>query len=132
MNAPRTRRYLSFVLLPALVVLSGYPPDAGIDASRGLLGISTPEGNSLHVPHGAPGMRRGRNGEKQLPLYLPGKSNSVRFAVIGDSGTGTRKQYDVAEQMAAYRQEFPFDFVAMLGDNIYGGRGAADFQAKFE
>ena len=51
-------------------------------------------------------------------LQLPIKPKSVRFAVIGDSGTGRKPQYEVASQMANYREQFPFDFVAMLGDNI--------------
>ena len=63
---------------------------------------------------------------------FPVKSNSVRFAAIGDMGTGGAAQYEVAQQMIAARQTFPFDFVIMLGDNIYGGSGPKDFQKKFE
>lgn len=65
-------------------------------------------------------------------LKLPLKENSVRFAVIGDSGTGQPPQYQTAAEMAAVHQEFPFDFVIMLGDNIYGSKTPADFQRKFE
>ena len=68
----------------------------------------------------------------QQPLTLPRQSGSVRFAAIGDMGTGGRRQYDVAARMDASRQAFPFDFVIMLGDNIYGGNSAADFRSKFE
>jgi Calcineurin-like phosphoesterase len=60
------------------------------------------------------------------------KSKSVRFAIIGDSGTGARAQYEVAEQMAKCRAVFEFDFVLMLGDNIYGSKHASDFRLKFE
>src|SRR5207248_2202115 len=67
-----------------------------------------------------------------LDLRLPLESNSVRFAVIGDSGTGEREQYDVAQLMESYRKVVKFDFVIMLGDNIYGGHRAIDFQKKFE
>jgi hypothetical protein len=67
-----------------------------------------------------------------LDLRLPLESNSVRFAVIGDSGTGERAQYEVAQLMDAYRQIVKFDFVIMLGDNIYGGHHASDFHRKFE
>jgi hypothetical protein len=67
-----------------------------------------------------------------IPLKLPLKPKSVRFAAIGDNGTGTRTQYEVAAQMERYRQRFPFEFVVMLGDNIYGGETAADFKLKFE
>src|SRR5882762_7150983 len=65
-------------------------------------------------------------------LKLPLQPKSVRFAVIGDSGTGERQQYNVGEQMAKFRGLFPFDFVIMLGDNIYGGQGAEDYKSKFE
>ena len=60
------------------------------------------------------------------------KAKSVRFAIIGDSGTGRKAQYDVANEMAKCRDSFNFDFVIMLGDNIYGGSTPADFRLKFE
>jgi Calcineurin-like phosphoesterase len=63
---------------------------------------------------------------------LPLEANSVRFAVIGDNGTGERAQYEVAQQMAQFREKTRFDFVLMLGDNLYGGESAADFKKKFE
>ena len=34
--------------------------------------------------------------------------------------------------MDRYRTSVAFDFVLMLGDNIYGGKSAADFKRKFE
>src|SRR5438477_7328083 len=63
---------------------------------------------------------------------LPLKSKSLRFAVIGDNGTGEKGQFDVARQMAAYHEKVGFEFVIMLGDNIYGGSTPADFKRKFE
>jgi Calcineurin-like phosphoesterase len=63
---------------------------------------------------------------------LPLKKDSVRFAVIGDMGTGEKAQYEVAQQMERYRQTTKFDSVLMLGDNIYGGKSAADMKKKFE
>jgi predicted phosphodiesterase len=65
-------------------------------------------------------------------VRLPLQEKSVRFAVIGDSGTGERAQYEVAQEMEAYRERVGFDFVIMLGDNIYGGHRPKDFQEKFE
>ncbi len=65
-------------------------------------------------------------------LKLPLKPKSVRFAVIGDSGSGQQPQFEVAREMLACHIAFPFDFVAMLGDNIYGGQRASDFKRKFE
>lgn len=65
-------------------------------------------------------------------VRLPLKEKSVRFAVIGDSGTGEKEQYDIARQMDAYHQAVSFDSVIMLGDNIYGGHEPRDFARKFE
>src|SRR5512143_3749347 len=67
-----------------------------------------------------------------LDLQLPLEAKSVRFAVIGDSGTGQHEQYEVAERMELYRERVNFDFVIMLGDNIYGGHQPDDFRKKFE
>ncbi len=65
-------------------------------------------------------------------LTLPLKPKSIRFAVIGDGGTGDKPQYQVASEMEKFHNSFPFDFVIMLGDNIYGGKSAGDFKRKFE
>jgi 3',5'-cyclic AMP phosphodiesterase CpdA len=68
----------------------------------------------------------------QPDVKLPLKDKSVRFAVIGDSGTGDRDQYEVAQQMETYWKIVKFDFVIMLGDNIYGAHAPKDFAKKFE
>ena len=62
---------------------------------------------------------------------LPNRSESLKFAVIGDNGTGEQPEYEVAAQMAAMRAVFPFDMVIMLGDNLYGRQLPADFIRKF-
>ena len=51
---------------------------------------------------------------------LPNVEDSVKFLVIGDSGTGDRNQYAVAAQIEAARRRFPFERAIMLGDNLYG------------
>ncbi len=63
---------------------------------------------------------------------LPALQGAVRFAVIGDTGTGERPQYEVAQQMAAYHARFPFSFVIMVGDNMYGSERPQDFRKTFE
>jgi 3',5'-cyclic AMP phosphodiesterase CpdA len=68
----------------------------------------------------------------KLDIRIPLQEKSVRFAVIGDSGTGDRAQYEVAQRMEAYWQATKFDFVIMLGDNIYGSHSPKDFVKKFE
>ncbi len=62
----------------------------------------------------------------------PVEKDSVRFAIIGDTGTGTSSQYEVGTQLTKARQTFPFEFVIMLGDNIYGTERPQDFVTKFE
>ena len=65
-------------------------------------------------------------------ITLPNAKDSVKFAVIGDSGTGSSSQYKIAERMIAAHTKFPFELVLMLGDNLYGGSGPKDFSKKFE
>jgi len=65
-------------------------------------------------------------------MELPRAAGSLKFAVIGDNGTGEPPQHDVARQMTSSRASFPFDFVLMLGDNLYGSQKPKDFIAKFE
>jgi hypothetical protein len=64
-------------------------------------------------------------------ITLPSAPNSVKFAAIGDAGTGDGPQYEIANLMTRAHATFPFDRVIMLGDNIYGGQGAADLVKKF-
>lgn len=74
-------------------------------------------------------------GDIQMPsprITLPLKSGSVRFGVIGDSGSGDKYQYEVADEMAQAHSKFPFKFVIMLGDNITGGHSPQDFIKKFQ
>jgi predicted phosphodiesterase len=65
-------------------------------------------------------------------LTLPNQPDSVHFAVIGDNGTGQRPEYEVAERLAALHAKFHFDFIIMMGDNLYGGESPKDFVKKFE
>lgn len=60
------------------------------------------------------------------------RRGSVRFAVIGDSGRGDEPQNDVAREMERWRERLPFDFVLMLGDNIYDSHTPEDYAARFE
>jgi predicted phosphodiesterase len=61
-----------------------------------------------------------------------GRADSLKFAVIGDNGTGSRQQYELGAQMDAHHAKFPFEFVLMLGDNLYGPQTPNDFVDKFE
>ena len=70
---------------------------------------------------------------RAMRLTLPNAERSIKFAIIGDSGRGSKEQHEVAAQMAAYRQRFDYKFVLMAGDNIYEGPATAeDYRLKFE
>jgi len=62
----------------------------------------------------------------------PVGKDSVKFLILGDTGTGDRGQIDVAAQVWKTHSVFPYEFAIMLGDNIYGSERPQDFAAKFE
>jgi hypothetical protein len=67
-----------------------------------------------------------------LKINLPRKEGSVRFVIIGDTGTGSKKQHDLAAILLKARVAFPYEFVLLLGDNLYGGEAPKDYKSKFE
>lgn len=76
------------------------------------------------------GQRIGPPGTAEITLG--GRGDSVKFAVLGDNGTGHKPQYDIANQMTVARTRFPFELVIMVGDNLYGSQKPQDFVEKFE
>lgn len=106
------KRFLFSLLLSALII-SGSFSFSAIHAQRA-------SGSKVAARVNAP-----------LKLTLPLKEGSVRFAVMGDTGSGSDKQRELADVMVRYRAAFPFDFVLMMGDNIYGSESAQDFHNKF-
>jgi 3',5'-cyclic AMP phosphodiesterase CpdA len=68
-----------------------------------------------------------------IDLSLPNRAGTVKFAVLGDFGSGDEPEHQLASQMAAFRRRFPFEFVITTGDNIIGSQDdPADFAEKFE
>lgn len=55
----------------------------------------------------------------------------LRFAAIGDFGTGEGDQYAVAERMCRWREKHPFDLVVTTGDNVYPDGAPKDFEEHF-
>lgn len=99
-----------------------------IAASIGLITLLLLGGPAARVQSQTPAS----SAVKRAPsLILPNKADSVRFAVIGDTGTGSAQQRELAEVMVQYHAVFPFEFVLMMGDNLYGGGKAEDFEEKF-
>jgi predicted phosphodiesterase len=65
-------------------------------------------------------------------VTLPLRSNSTRFLVLGDTGTGGREQREIGVRAEQYRQKTRFDFALLLGDNLYGSERPQDYVRKFE
>jgi Calcineurin-like phosphoesterase len=101
----------SFVIITALMF--GAAANQSFAQSR-----SNPKGSTQAAP--------------PVQVSLPMKDGSVRFMIVGDTGTGTDKQQQLADLMVRYRQVFPFEFALLMGDNMYGGEKAEDFKTKFE
>ena len=102
----------ALLLLLALIVLTCVPENA--------VSQNVAKDSNVSAPASSP-----------LKLTLPVKDGSLRFAVIGDTGSGTEKQRQVADMMVRYKQLFPFEFVLMMGDNLYGSETPKDFENKF-
>ncbi len=76
-----------------------------------------------------------RSGVEQsgaIALTLPNKADSLKFAVLGDFGTGSTEQYELAVQMKRVHDAFPYELVTLVGDNLYGSERPQDFKKKFE
>src|ERR1700752_655924 len=86
---------------------------------------------SLFVPISAQQLTNTASKGSAVKLTFPVKDGSVRFAVIGDTGSGSEQQRDVGNMMAQYHAIYPFEFVLMMGDNVYGGEAPKDFEKKF-
>jgi len=65
-------------------------------------------------------------------VQLANDAGSFKFAVLGNSGSGEKAQYELGEQMAALRARFDYRTVLLLGGNIQGGERPQDFVRKFE
>lgn len=73
------------------------------------------------------------SGVAQLPLPEgEAPKGAVRFAALGDMGTGDDAQLAVARQMAFFQLTRPYQTILMLGDNIYPDGNPADIPKKFE
>jgi 3',5'-cyclic AMP phosphodiesterase CpdA len=68
----------------------------------------------------------------ERPMPLPNKDGSLKFSVLGDFGTGSPEQYQLAKQMTTLYGRFKYELVVLVGDNLYGSERPQDFQTKFE
>lgn len=56
----------------------------------------------------------------------------LRFVSVADTGTGDRGQFAVANAMAVYHMQNPYDLVVLAGDNIYNNGEIKKINAVFE
>ena len=69
-----------------------------------------------------------------LPSSLSGAQSAattVKFAVMGDFGTGSRRQLETARMMWKQHERWPYSFVITTGDNIYGAQDPRALERKF-
>lgn len=69
---------------------------------------------------------------KPYSAFCSPVDGKIRFAVIGDWGTGDKHQIGIARQMFASHQRTPFDFVVSAGDNVYPNGSGRYFDRNFE
>ena len=109
----RTRRFSPFLMLLVLLVFSGF----GCTESA-----IAPAGTALAA----------QQPPAEPVVALPNNEGSFRFAVLGDFGTGSKAQYQLAEQMVRLHGRFKYELVILVGDNIYGSERPQDYKKKFE
>ena len=100
----------NYFLLVFILVIYGWAPSA-VSAQK-----SSPETTRTTAPS----------------LTLPMREGSLRFMAVGDTGRGNREQNELAQVMFQYRKLFPYNFVLLMGDNIYYQEKAEDLKTKFE
>ena len=109
----RTRDLASVALLFLLLMLTG----ADYRDSGATAGIATVEAQQAPA---------------EPVVALPNRDGSFKFGVLGDFGTGSRAQYQLAQQMVTLHGRFKYDTVVLVGDNLYGSERPQDFRKKFE
>ena len=65
-------------------------------------------------------------------IAMPMASGSLKFAVLGDFGDASQREFDTAAQFVKAHAVFPFTIVPLTGDNLYGSERPQDFAKKFE
>ena len=125
-DLPPLPKEVEYRFLGRALVLADAESTCALDYIEGALPESPPK--TPPAPAGAPATI------KTLSfLRMPRKDRSVRFAALGDTGTGTLAQRKVAEILwSFYSQDNRFKFVLLLGDNLYAGlESAQDYREEF-
>lgn len=104
------RRSLVFFFF-TIILLSAAAPFAGVGNTKGYRASNE---TALALPNG------------------PAPAGTFRFVALGDTGTGSKDQFGIADRMHRFSEQRPYDTVLLLGDNIYQSGKAADLEKKFE
>jgi predicted MPP superfamily phosphohydrolase len=77
-------------------------------------------------------LTKGETPASKIGATFPNHKDSLKFAVLGDFGSGSVGQYQTAARMAETHSTFPYEIVLTVGDNLYGSQRRQDFVTKFE
>lgn len=66
------------------------------------------------------------------PKAAASRDPLLRFVAVADTGAGDRNQYAVADAMAHYHAQKPYNLVVLAGDNIYTNGEISKIAAVFE
>lgn len=69
---------------------------------------------------------------KPVPGFCAPVKDHLRFAVVGDWGTGDRDSIETARRMFESHRNSPFDFIIAAGDNVYPNGSGRYFSSHFE
>lgn len=69
--------------------------------------------------------------QSEEELFGPMGEDEVRFAAVGDTGTGGSNQKKVANRLETVRNRTGFTTLLFLGDNIYPSGSPSDIEDKF-
>lgn len=95
----------------------------------GLTLLNSLYGNSLYVQ--AQGGPKPCSVKIPLPETLAPLPGEFRFAAVGDTGTGNRRQLDLAATMFRFWETTArFNTLLFLGDNVYPSGNPAEFEKK--
>ena len=111
-----SRRFPAWFLL--LVLTLGSAVACATQPTRGPVAVSASPDQPPKAPAAA-----------ETPM--PNKEGTLKFAVLGDWGSGSRGQMEMAAEMARVHKRFAYEFVVTAGDNIYGSERPQDFDRKF-
>ncbi|MBD2576382.1 metallophosphoesterase [Oscillatoria sp. FACHB-1406] len=103
---------------------------------RQFLGLSALGGLSLalgsHFLAKAPSPHETADAREPVSLSPASNLPLLRFVSVGDTGSGAEDQYAVGRAIAQYREQNPFPFVLLAGDNIYTNGEIEKIEAVFE